>query len=447
MTIISSKVFIKSPQYQSALDITRRLKSFGHQAYFVGGAVRDMIIGRTPKDIDIATSASPEQVGKIFPHHYEVGASFGVMVVVENGINFEVASLREERDYNDGRHPDKIFLTNDLRLDAARRDFTINAMYYDPFSDEVIDFHHGQEDLEQGVLRCVGNPEQRFQEDHLRMLRAVRFAARFNLRIDNEVTETIRKLRKLVSRLSAERIRQELTMMLIGPNPAKAFRMLRDLAVLELVLPEVAAMDGVEQPPQFHPEGDVFTHTMLMLEHMVYPTVELAWSVLLHDVGKPDSLTRDEEGMLHFYGHERHGRNMAERIMKRLRFSKEQTSLVVHAVGDHMRFAAVGRMRRAKLLKMISAPGFTMELELHRLDCLCSNGLLENFNFLLDILNEYDGIPEAPEPLLTGKDLLKLKIAPGPLYSKILRAVEEMRLEEKIGTKEEALAVAIELSK
>ncbi len=445
--VISNEVFAKSPQYQGAFNILRQLRSSGYQAYFVGGSVRDMLIGHAPKDIDIATSASPERVGEIFPHHHKVGASFGVVVVVENGINFEVASLREEREYSDGRHPDKIFLTNDLSLDAARRDFTINAMYYDPLNSELIDFHHGREDLEQGILRCVGNPEQRFREDYLRMLRAVRFAARFRLRIDEAVTEAMWKLRHRVSVLSAERIRQELTLMLTGSNPAVAFRMLSELGILELVLPEAEALRGVEQPPQFHPEGDVFEHTLLMLEHMAYPSVELAWSVLLHDIGKPISLTRDADGTLHFYGHEWNGMGIAGNIMKRFRFSKEQTGAVVHAVGNHMRFASVHLMRHTKLLKMIAAPKFTMELELHRLDCLCSNGLMGNFAFLLDILNECDGQPEVLPPLLTGKDLLKLGIAPGPLYSQILKAVEEMRLEEKLSTKEEAIALAIKLSK
>ena len=432
--------FRNLPGFQAALNIVKRLREAGFFACFVGGSVRDMLLGRPPKDIDIATSATPEQAAELFPHHHEVGMAFGVLVVIEDGVPFEVATLREEREYMDGRHPEIITYTDDPKLDAARRDFTINAMFYDPVSHEIIDYFGGREDLDAGILRCVGDPVLRFGEDYLRMLRAVRFAVRFGLRIDPAVRAAIEQLKQNVGKLSCERIRQEMTLMLTGPRPAEAIRELSELGLLAFLLPEVEAMRGVEQPPQYHPEGDVFVHTMLMLEHMALPSLELAWSVLLHDVGKPLTRTVGEDGVAHFYGHEHAGAEMAEVILKRLRFSTAQTETITQAVASHMRFISVPRMRRPKLLRLMADPNFAMELELHRLDCLSSNMLMENFVFLLDEIAAKCGQVELPPPLLTGRDLIELGMKPGPAFGRILKKVEDLQLEGKISSREEALA-------
>lgn len=439
--------FEKTSEYRAALAIVRRLRGAGFKAYFVGGAVRDALLGRPPKDIDIATSATPEQAAELFPHHHAVGAAFGVLVAVEDGIPFEVATLREEREYMDGRHPEIITYTDDPKLDAARRDFTINAMFYDPVNGEVIDYFGGRRDLERGVLRCVGDPEQRFNEDYLRMLRAVRFGVRFGLRIDPPAAAAIRRLKENAARLSGERVRQELTLMLTGPRPADAVRMLSEFGLLGVLLPEVEVMRGVEQPPEYHPEGDVFEHTMLMLEHMALPGVELAWSVLLHDVGKPAARTVGEDGVSHFYGHETAGAETAERVLKRLHFSNAQIETVTGAVASHMRFASVHLMKRARLRRLMAEPNFTMELELHRLDCLSSNRLMGNFVFLLDEMSAQAGQVELPPPLLNGRDLIALGLKPGVEFGRILKEIEDLRLEGRISSREEALAAVLQTVK
>ncbi len=439
--------FRNSTAFKAGVILVQRLRGAGFKAYFVGGSVRDMILGKVPKDIDIATSATPQQAAELFPHHHEVGMAFGVLVVVEDGIPFEIATLREEREYMDGRHPEIVTYTDDPQLDASRRDFTINAMFFDPLTNEIIDYFGGRDDLEAGVLRCVGEPELRFNEDYLRMLRAVRFATRFGLRIDPAVRAAILKLRNRVSCLSNERIRQELSAMLIGPRPADAMRMLSELGLLELLLPEVHEMHGVEQPPAYHPEGDVFVHTMLMLDHMALPSLELAWSVLLHDVGKPATRTVGKDGVSHFYGHEAKGARIAEKILTRLRFSREQTDAIVNAVANHMRFASIHLMKRAKLMRLMAEPYFLMELELHRLDCLSSNFLMGNFVLLLDELAKKSGKVELPPPLLSGQDLINLGLKPGPDFGRLLKDIEDLRLEGKINYREEALAAVRQIMK
>lgn len=439
---ISVEYYNHSPVFIAACEIVRKLKDAGFKAFFVGGAVRDMLLGKTPADIDIATSALPEQTATLFLRSHQVGASFGVTVVTIGKYNFEVATLREEREYADGRHPEILTYTDDHYLDANRRDFTINSMFYDPYSDEIFDFFDGTKDLANGYLRCVGEPMVRFQEDYLRMLRAVRFAARFGLHIDPAIIRAIGNLKEKVLKLSAERIRNELNTMLTGPHPAAAVKLLDELHLLELILPEVSALRGVEQPPQFHPEGDVFTHTMLMLEHMKYPSIELAWSVLLHDVGKPRAYSTGADGSIHFYGHENFGAGMANNIMTRFRFSTAETENVVNAVKNHMRFAVVNKMRKSNLARLMAAPGFKIELELHRLDALCSNRLMNNFVFLLDKIAESGGEVSLPPPLLNGRDLIAIGFKPGPKIGKTLLTIQNLQLEGKISDRESALKIA-----
>lgn len=435
--------FSSSPVFQSAVRIVEKLRAAGFDGYFVGGAVRDMLLGRTPKDIDIATSATPEQAAAIFPRHHKIGVSFGILMIVEDDIPFELATFREEREYADGRHPEVIKYTDNPELDAARRDFTINGMFYDPLADRILDFTGGQRDLEKGVVRTIGDAEQRFSEDYLRMLRAVRFTTRLGFELDREAADAIMKLKHNISSLSAERVRDELNLMLTGGAPAAAVRLLHQLGLLELVLPEVAAMDGVPQPEQFHPEGDVLIHTLLMLDHMPLPGIELAWSILLHDAGKPATLSIGEDGIEHFYRHEEASAAIAESCLTRLKFSRREIDTVVHAVKNHMRFAMVDKMRPPKVKRLIAEDDFPLQLELHRVDCISSHSKLGNYLLLLDTLHQSGGETALPEPLVNGRDLMAAGLKPGPQMGKILHQIAEMQLAGEIGTKAEAIVFAL----
>ena len=422
-----------------AAKIVKKLHSAGYSAYFVGGAVRDMLLGKTPKDVDIVSSATPAETARLFPNTMEVGAAFGVMLVKEEGVTFEVATYREERNYMDGRHPDIVKYTDNPEVDVTRRDFTVNGMLYDPESGEVLDYVDGIRDLRQGVLRTIGDAETRFGEDYLRMLRAVRFAARLGFELETETLRAIQKLAPEAIKLSAERIQQELTLIFTGESPDRALDMLHASGLLAVLLPEIEAMRGVTQPPQFHPEGDVFEHTRLMLKTMALPNELIAWSVLLHDVAKPLTYFVDETGRERFFGHEHKGAIMARKIMKRLKFSAQAIDRVSRAVKNHMRFAAVLQMRKDKVRRLIADDNFALELELHRLDCISSHALLDVFNFLLDKVIEQSGEVKLPPPLLSGKDLIKLGFKPGPVFKTILEKVRDMQLTSRLKTHEAAI--------
>ncbi|MFA7229975.1 MAG: CCA tRNA nucleotidyltransferase [Victivallaceae bacterium] len=434
-----NEMFLKNKIGETGAGIVRKLRTAGFAAYFVGGAVRDMLLGKMPQDIDIVTSALPEQTAELFPNNQQVGACFGIILVVENGINFEVATFREERNYLDGRHPESVKYTDNPEIDVLRRDFTINGMLYDPLTGEIIDYVGGRNDLAAGILRTIGEAELRFNEDYLRMLRAVRFASRFGFELDDAAFKAISLLKDKIKSLPAERIREEFNLMLTGPAPASAVRMLYNAGLLEVFLPEVAALAGVQQPEMYHPEGDVFEHTLLMLEHMAVPGVELAWSILLHDVGKPETFSIDENGIEHFYRHEFTGAELAVQIMERLRFSISATGTVTEAVKNHMRFAFIDKMRVAKWKRLLASPDFSLELELHRIDCIASNGKLENFVLMLDRINDLRGEIALPEPLITGKDLIASGFRPGPLFSEILEQVRDAQLSGEIENREAAL--------
>jgi poly(A) polymerase len=333
--------------WRKGAEVAAILAENGFAAYFAGGAVRDMLLGKPSHDIDIATSATPDEILKLFPNRYEIGAAFGIINVLHGGECFEVATFREERGYSDGRRPDQVSYTTNPELDALRRDFTVNSLFFDPARKEILDFTGGERDLMKGVLRCVGDPEERFSEDFLRILRAARFAVKLRLDIDPALEAAAKRNAAGIARLSSERVRDELNKMLLGPDPAEAVRVLSRFGALKVILPEVEEMRGVEQPKQFHPEGDVFTHTCLMLSHMTWPTVELAWAALLHDVGKPDTFFRDETGRERFNNHDGVGAEKAEKILKRLKFPKKTMSDVVTAVARHMRYGAVDKMREA----------------------------------------------------------------------------------------------------
>lgn len=425
----------------AATDIARRLQSAGHAAYFAGGCVRDELLGHSPHDYDIATSAKPAEVQKIFAHTQAVGAHFGVILVMDHGRAFEVATFRSDHEYIDGRRPEMVTFSTPEE-DAARRDFTINGMFHDPVADRFIDFVGGRADLDAGILRAIGDPVARFREDKLRLLRAVRFAARFGYEIEPRTWDAIRSHAADIHAVSAERIREELVKILAHPNRVCGFDLLDSSGLLREILPEIEALKGCEQPAAFHPEGDVFVHTRAMLE-LLPPdaTATLALAVLFHDIGKPATFRyHAHEDRIRFSGHDRVGATMTEEVMERLRFSRAEIERVAEAVRQHMVFKDVKNMRTAKLKRFMAREGFDEELELHRVDCASSHGMLDNHDFLIAKAEEFANEPLIPPPLVTGRDLIALGWKPGPHFGKVLEAVETAQLEGTVATTEEAIA-------
>jgi poly(A) polymerase len=424
---------------QTALEVVRRLRAAGHVACYAGGSVRDLLRGQIPKDIDIATDARPEAVQKIFPRTYAVGAHFGVIVVLENGFQFEVATFRSDGAYLDGRRPSEVHFAT-AEEDAARRDFTINGMFFDPGAGKVIDFVGGRADLEARLVRAIGDPAQRFAEDRLRILRAVRFATVLEFEIEPATWDAVLAQAPSISEISAERIREELVRIFISPLRVRGWDLLDASGLMRVILPELEAMKGCAQPPQFHPEGDVFTHTRIMLDLLPEEvSLPLVLSVLFHDIGKPPTSSVDEDGRIRFNGHDRVGAEMTEEIMQRLRFSRAEIDATVEAVRQHMVFKDVANMRVAKLKRFMARPTFTDELELHRVDCASSHGMLDNYEFLLTKNEEFANEPIIPPPLVRGDDLIALGLKPGPRFGEILEAVETRQLEETLTSREEAL--------
>ena len=479
---------------QYATEIIRTLRARGHQAYLCGGCVRDLLLGREPADYDVATDATPEQVMRIFPETYAVGAQFGVVLVpishadttssadvspavgraskppvlptqnagatrnnstkeqnaaTQNKVAIflfspkarvvEVATFRSDVGYSDGRHPDEVRYSKDPREDVARRDFTINGLLMDPTSGEVLDFVGGRKDLEAHLLRTIGDPEIRFAEDKLRMLRAVRFAARFQYQIDAPTFAAIQKMASRIHQVSHERVRDELTKMLTEGRARGAFLLLDESGLLREVLPEISAMKGVEQPPQFHPEGDVFVHTLLLLENLPHPCpATLAWGALLHDVGKPPTF-RVAPDRIRFDGHVEVGIRMAEAICRRLRFSNEDTEQIMALVQHHMRFGQITLMNESTLKKFLRMPRFEEHLDLHRMDCQASHGDLSSYRFANEQLAAIPPEKMRPAPLVTGDDLIEAGYTPGPRFKEILAAIEDGQLEGRLQSKDEAM--------
>ncbi|MBV8478570.1 MAG: CCA tRNA nucleotidyltransferase [Acidobacteria bacterium] len=442
------------------------MRSAGYQAYLCGGCVRDMLLGREPADYDVATDATPAQVMHIFPETYAVGAQFGVVLVplpdkqqhspeeksgasgraserFEHRHVVEVATFRSDVGYSDGRHPDQVRYSKDPREDAERRDFTINGLLLDPISNQVLDFVGGRHDLEHGIIRAIGDPERRFAEDKLRMLRAVRFAARFPYEIERTTFSAIEKFAAQVHQVSRERVRDELTKMLTEGHARSAFLLLDRARLLAEVLPEVSAMKGIEQPPQFHPEGDVFVHTLLLLQNLPHPcSPTLAWGALLHDVGKPPTF-RVAPDRIRFDGHVEVGVKMAEEICRRMRFSNDDTEQILALIANHMRFASVRGMKLATLKRFLRLPRFEEHLELHRLDCHSSHGDLTTYHFTRDKLEATPPENIRPAPLLTGRDLIAAGFTPGPRFKEILSSVEDSQLEGSLRTREQALEFVV----
>lgn len=429
-----------------AVSILKRLQGRGHQAYLVGGCVRDRLLGIAPKDYDVSTSATPPQVVELFPYASLVGAHFGVVLVRQGpGVTVEVATFRSEGAYSDSRRPDQVRFETDPALDARRRDFTINGMFEDPLTGQVLDFVGGQDDVKQGLIRAIGNPVARFTEDSLRLLRAIRFAARLRFQLENRTREAIAQLAPSIHTISAERIRDELVRILTEGGARYGFELLSATGLLREVLPEVEAFHGVQQPPQYHPEGDVWTHVLMMIDRLKGPTPTLAWGVLLHDVGKPPTFRQADR--IRFDGHAEVGAEIAKRLLARLKVSKEQADEVVSLVANHMRFKDVRQMRLSTLKRFLRLPNFPEHLELHRLDCQASNGRTDAYEFVRAALAQMDDEELRPVRLLTGKDLIRAGYTPGPAFQPVLQAVETAQLEGEITTYSEAMTLAKTLLK
>lgn len=428
--------------FAGALEIVKTLGEKGHEAFFVGGCVRDALLGVECDEIDIATSATPEQIQRMFAKTVAVGESFGVVLVIRGDMKFEVATFRRESSYGDGRHPEHVDYTKSAEEDVRRRDFTINGMLYDPVSRELYDYVGGLGDLERKLVRTIGNPEERFSEDRLRMMRAVRFASCLGFELDGAALSAIRDEAAAISVVSGERIREELVKILTRRNPGNGLKLLSSSGLLEHFLPEVECMHGVQQPPQFHPEGDVFEHTCLVMD-MLYGNTdgsyseELAVAALLHDVGKPP--TYSESDRIRFNGHDRVGARMSEDICRRLRFSKKQIKRISELILEHLKFKDVFNMRKSTLKRFLSLPYFEEHMQMHLADCMASHGQTDAYDFIREKMEEYGREEIKPPPLLNGQDLIDLGYSPGPVFSEILGQVQELQLENRLASKEEAL--------
>jgi poly(A) polymerase len=457
--------FVNPSPRKIAGEIVACLQGAGFAAFWVGGCVRDFLLGREPQDFDIATDAKPEQVEKLFAKTIPVGRKFGVIIVVEGGQQFQVATFRAEADYQDGRRPEKVVFAN-AEADASRRDFTVNGLFYDPLTEKTHDWVGGEKDLHAKIIRTIGASAERFGEDHLRMLRAVRFAAQLGFEIEPQTFVAVQKLAPKIKLISAERVREELMKLfappclgapascrhfpekspqLAGETPAipaaaRGLVLLRDSGLLEHILPELVATVHCEQSPDFHPEGSVFNHICLMLEKMPAGASELLpWAVLLHDIAKPVTAEQDAAtGKIHFYGHEKVGADMAEKILQRLKFPNRQTEEIVACVRNHMQFKDVKQMRKATLRRLLLRETFPLELELHRLDCLGSFGDLEHFNFLVEQAEELKQQPQIRPPLLTGNDLIALGVKPGQALGALLAEIRELQLADELKTPDDA---------
>ena len=445
-----------SPKAQQATRIVQVLRESGYSAYLAGGCVRDLLLGREPTDYDVATSATPPDVMRLFPQTYAVGAQFGVVLVpVRNdsaaserdNYSIEVATFRSDGGYSDGRHPDQVRFSSEARLDVQRRDFTVNGLLLDPVTQEVLDYVGGREDLKKGVIRTIGEPHQRFAEDKLRLLRAVRFAARFDYNIEPKTFGAIRELAPQIHQVSRERIRDEILKMLTEGRARRAFELLDQTGLLEQVLPEIKKMQGVEQPPQFHPEGDVWIHTLMLLEGLPAGCSRtLALGALLHDVGKPPTFRRAPD-RIRFDQHAEIGAKMAQELCRRFRLSNDEIEQVSALVANHMRFADVTRMKESTFKRFVRLPEFHEHLELHRLDVLASHRSLDLYDFTREKLHSLPPEEIRPEPLLTGDDLIQAGYSPSPQFKELLTAVEDAQLDGSVRTKEEALALVRDKAK
>lgn len=426
-----------------AHEVIAKLRHAGHQAYLVGGCVRDVLLGGKPQDFDVATDARPDRIMSLFPNSGCVGAHFGVVLVRDLLAQVEVATYRSDNDYSDGRRPASVHFEHDPREDVLRRDFTINGLLMDPDTGEILDFVGGRADLDRRTIRAIGDPAMRFQEDHLRLLRAVRFAARLDFAIEPATFAAIRRDHELVRSVSAERVRDELARILTEGGARRGFELLDESGLLVVILPEVASMKGVEQPPEYHPEGDVWVHTLMLLEGMHHPSLTLALGALLHDAGKPNTFRVAER--IRFDGHVEEGVRLTHQILTRLRFSNEEIETVEALVANHMKFKDLPNMRQSTLKRFLRMPDFLDHLELHRLDVMASNKRLDSYELARQKLNEFPDEHLKPAPLVTGADLIAAGYHPGPIFTEILHAVEDAQLEGRIHSAGEGLALVREM--
>lgn len=434
----------------TAKKIVQTLVDAGHTALFAGGCVRDMILGLEPKDIDIATSATPDQVELLFKRTIPVGKQFGVIVVLLDGFEFEVASFRNDGNYTDGRRPDGITFSTPEE-DAKRRDLTINGMFFNPLNDEIIDFVGGREDLEKGIIRFIGNPQERIDEDRLRILRAIRFTAKFNFTFDQKTSNAIYNNAERIKDVSAERIKDELDKILKLDNPSVGILLLGGYRILDYILPEVKALWGCNQSPRYHSEGNVGNHTILVLEEARKMTsdITILWAALLHDIGKPSTTTLDEKGNFRCFGHDEVGAEMANVIMTRMKSSTEEKVMVCSMIADHMKIGFTKDMKKSTIRRFVAQPNFEKLMVLYKADCLgcvpseevLKNKILIAYDFLVDFVSKPENVRVLPEPLVNGRTLIDLGLKPGPLFKKILRDIMDLQLEGKITTKEEGFVV------
>ena len=434
-------MFTSYPQVEAARSVAARLATHGHRALLAGGAVRDLLLGVDPHDADVATSARPEEIAELFQGAKLVGAVFGVVLVPAEEFWVEVATFRREGPYLDGRRPSSVEFTGEEE-DARRRDFTVNGLFLDPATDEILDFVGGRADLEARILRAIGDPSDRFREDHLRLLRAVRLAAQLHFTIEPTTLDAIRSMAPLAANVAAERTRDELIRILTGADPVRGLGLMRDTGLIDALLPEIAAMRGVEQSPEHHPEGDVLVHTILLFRYLDLPSPELAFGALLHDVGKPVTIERGTD-RIRFPMHEKIGAEMAGEICRRLRFSNDSIERITELVANHMRFQHAQEMRLSTLKRFLALPGFEEHLALHRADCLASHGNLDHYEFVRAKIEELGQEEIRPPRLITGDDLLRIGYREGPEIGQELRRLEEMQLEGSIRTRDEAVDQAI----
>ena len=433
------------PFFEPARGVVRRLREAGHEAFFVGGCVRNALCYVEAGEFDITTSATPDEVKEIFSRTYAVGESFGVVVVLEGGGSFEVATFRTDMGYADGRHPEAVQYGKSAKEDVMRRDFTVNGLLCDPETGEVFDYAGGADDIKKGVIRTIGKPDIRFGEDRLRMLRAVRFASDMGFEIEKETLASIKENCAAIKEVSAERTREEIVKTLTRRNSGRGLGLLRETGLLAHILPEADAMAGVEQPPEFHPEGDVFVHTQLVLDKLEQNTpersAELAMGALLHDIGKPPTFepAQGTGGRIRFNGHDRVGAEMAKKVCGRLRFSNKQTGKICDLVRDHLKFKDIFNMRQSTLKRFLATPYFEEHLALHLADCLASHGMTDAYEFAKSKIEEFGEEEIRPAPLITGKDLMEMGLKPGPEFSKILSEVEDAQMENRISSKDEAI--------
>ncbi|MCL4109937.1 UNVERIFIED_CONTAM: hypothetical protein GTU68_012746 [Idotea baltica] len=428
---------------RAAEGICAELREAGHEALFAGGCVRDQLLGREQKDIDIATNATPNEVLTVYPKGDTIGAHFGVILIRAAGFHFEIATFREDGEYSDGRRPDSVQFTT-AENDAKRRDFTVNGMFLEPESGEIIDYVGGKADLESKTLRAIGNPADRFEEDFLRMMRAIRFATVLDdFSIESETWAALQANAHRISEVSPERVQAELNKIWTSPNRVRGFDLLVDSGLMKAILPEILDLQGCEQPPQFHPEGDVFIHTRIMLGLLKQDaSLSLVLSVLFHDIGKPATYSLDpEEGRIRFNDHDKVGSEMTTKILKRLRYSNEVIDAAIDGVAHHMQFMNVQQMKKSTLKRFMARPHFDDEMELHRVDCTSSNGFLENYNFLNAKREEFANEPLLPKPFVTGQDLIERGWKSGPKMGEKLREIYDLQLEGQVISREEGLAL------